>query len=60
MRLHDMLQRLQQFHPDSQVDIYNVIPTPEGAKYLKLEFDRVYLENDGAVITIELHGTRVR
>ena len=61
MRLGEILQQLKQFHPDSQVDIYNVIPLPEGEhKYMRLKLDRLYLEDDGATITIELSGTGLK
>jgi hypothetical protein len=61
MRLHDLIQQLKQFHPDSQVDMYHVIPSPDGAKtYMKLSPSAMYLEDGGAVITIELTATGVR
>ena len=61
MRANELLQMLKQFHPDSQVDIYNVIPTPEGRdKYIKLKVDKLYLEDDGAVITVELRAMGIR
>jgi hypothetical protein len=55
------MEQLKRFHPDSQVDLYNVVPLPTGGnKYLKLQADKVYLEDDGAIVTIELKAIGVR
>jgi hypothetical protein len=61
MRLHELTKQLGQYHPDSQVDMYHVVPSPDGTKtYMKLEPETVYLEDGGAVITIELTSIGVR
>lgn len=61
MRASELLEMLKQFHPDSQVDLYNVIPLSEGgSKYMKLAIDKLYLEDDGAVITVELRAKGLR